>query len=69
MQKAAIESPRLRANEVCALLRCSRAHLYRLHKTGRLSKYNDGIRFTYWLRSEVMAFAVGAGREERGDND
>ena len=57
MQKNVIESPRLRAPEVCAVLRCSRSHLYQLHKRGLLSKYTDGARFTFWLRHEVLSFA------------
>ena len=61
-------SPRMRAPEVCALLCCSRSFLYSLHKRGLLRKYNDGRRFVYWLRSEVMAFAVGAGRKEEEGN-
>ena len=54
-----IQSPRMRAPEVRAVLLCFRDHLYKLHKRGLLRKYNDGRRFTYWLRDEVMAYAVG----------
>ena len=56
-----IQSPRLRVAEVCSILRCSRDHLYNLNRRGRLRKYNDGPRFAYWLRDEVMAFATGKG--------
>ncbi len=52
-----VQSPRMRAPEVCAVLLCSRDHLYKLHKRGLLHKYNDGKRFAYWLREEVMAYA------------
>ena len=54
-----IQSPRMRAKEVCAVLQCSRDFLYKLNRRGALKKLNDGIRFTYWLRDEVMAYAVG----------
>ena len=53
------QSIRMRAKEVCEVLACSRDLLYKLDKQGRLKKYNEGIRFTYWLRSEVEAFAKG----------
>lgn len=52
-------SPRMRAPEVCAVLRCSRNHLYKLDKLGKLRKRNEGLRFAYWLRAEVEAYAVG----------
>ena len=53
------ESIRLRMPEVCQILQCSRDHVYRLNKQGRLRKYNDSPRLSFWLRSEVEAFARG----------
>ena len=60
------QSPRMRLPEVLATLLCSRAHLYELNKRGVLRKYNDGRRFAYWLRSEVMAYAVGKSPSTEG---
>ena len=52
-------SPRMRAPEVCAMLRCSRNHLYKLDKLGKLRKHRESVRFVYWLRDEVEAYAKG----------
>ena len=52
-------SPRLRIAEVCAILKCSRDHVYALNRRGLPRKYNEGLRFSFWLRDEVMAYAVG----------
>lgn len=52
-------SPRMRIDEVCAYLKCSQNFLYKLNRAGKLKKYNDGRRFTYWLRTEVEAYAIG----------
>ena len=57
-------SPRLRIAEVCALLRCSRDYVYKLNRRGQLKKYSDGLRFSYWLREEVEAYARGGKPEE-----
>lgn len=62
---ADVVSPRMRAPEVCAMLLCSRDHLYKLHRQGKLHKYNEGVRFAYWLRSEVEAYAVGKSASAR----
>lgn len=53
------EQIRLRAKEVCEILRCSRNHLYKLDQAGKLRKRNETARFVYWLREEVLAYAVG----------
>lgn len=52
-------SVRLRERDVCEILSCSKSHLYRLHKQGRLLRYKEGYKFTYWLRREVEAYALG----------
>ena len=52
-------SIRLREREVCQILCCSKSHLYRLHKQGRLLRRKEGYKFTYWLRKEVEAYAMG----------
>ena len=62
-----IVSPRMRIDEVTAYLNCSRSHLYALNKRGLLRKRTDGARFTYWLRSEVEAFALGLAPYEHTD--
>lgn len=54
-----IKSPRLRIKEVQEILRCSKSHVYRLHNRRLLIRRTEGTRFTYWLRSEVEAFARG----------
>lgn len=53
------ESIRLRMPEVCQILQCSRDHVYRLNRQGRLKKRNDSPRLSYWIRAEVEAFAKG----------
>lgn len=50
---------RLRAQEVCKILRCSRNHLYKLDQAGKLRKRNETARFVYWLSAEVLAYAQG----------
>ena len=52
-------SIRLREREVCQLLCCSKSHLYRLHKQGKLLRRKEGYKFTYWIRKEVEAYAMG----------
>ena len=52
-------SIRLREKEVCRILCCSKSHLYRLHKQGRLLRRKEGYKFTYWIRKEVEAYAMG----------
>lgn len=62
------QSIRMRAREVCEILACSRDLLYKLDRQGRLRKYNEGIRFTYWLRSEVESYARGENPYAGKDN-
>lgn len=50
---------RLREKDVCTILNCSKSHLYRLHKQGKLLRYKEGYKFSYWLRSEVENYAKG----------
>lgn len=52
-------SPRLRIKEVQQILRCSKTHVYDLHNRRLLLRRTDGRRFTYWIRSEVEAYALG----------
>lgn len=51
--------PRIRIKEVQQILGCSKTHVYDLHKRHVLLKRTEGSRFTYWLRSEVEAVAIG----------
>lgn len=62
------ESIRLRMPEVCQILQCSRDHVYRLNKQGRLKKYNDTPRLSYWIRSEVESYARGENPYAGQDN-
>lgn len=59
---------RMRMPEVCELLQCSRDHIYRLNKQGRLKKYNDTPRLSYWIRSEVESYARGENPYAGQDN-
>ncbi len=52
-------SPRIRLNEALRILGCSKTHLYDLHHRRLLLRRTDGKRFTYWIRAEVEAFALG----------
>ncbi len=52
-------SPRIRRDEACLILGCSKTHLYDLHNRRLLLRRTEGKRFTYWIRSEVEAFALG----------
>ena len=52
-------SPRIRLNQVLSILGCSKTHLYDLHRRRLLLRRTEGKRFTYWIRSEVEAFALG----------
>ncbi len=54
-----IISPRLRIKEVQQILGCSKTHVYDLHNRRLLIRRTDGRRFTYWIRAEVEAFALG----------
>ena len=60
-----IESPRVGVAAACGLLRCSRAYLNKLHKRGLLTKRHDG-RKVYWLRDEVMAYALNGSDAGKG---
>lgn len=53
------KSPRMRIGEVCECLKCSRDHVYKLNRLGKLKKRNDGLRFAFWIRNEVEKFALG----------
>lgn len=54
-----ILSPRMRLDEVVTYLNCSKSHVYDLHRRRLLIRRKEGARFTYWIRSEVEAFALG----------
>lgn len=60
-------SPRMRINEVTEYLRCSKTHLYALHKRRLLIRRTEGRRFAYWIRAEVEAFALGQTPCEQAD--
>ena len=62
-------SPRMRAPEVCAMLLCSRDHLYKLDRLGKLKKYRESVRFVYWLREEVEAYAKGQTVTSAGEGE
>ena len=66
---ANVLSPRMRAPEVCAMLLCSRDHLYKLHRLGKLRKYRESARFVYWLRDEVEAYAKGQTVTSAGEGE
>ena len=60
MQTKKIKSPRLRADEVAAILNCAKSTVWKWAKEGRIpAPHREGSRFTYWLRTEVEAFASG----------
>ena len=60
-------SPRMRIDEVTSYLRCSKTHLYALHKRRLLIRRTEGRRFSYWVRAEVEAFAIGFNPYEQAD--
>lgn len=66
---ADIPSPRMRAPEVCAMLLCSRDHLYKLDRLGKLRKHRESVRFVYWLREEVEAYAKGRAVTSAGEGE
>jgi len=58
MHTKKIKSPRLRADEVAAILNCAKSTVWKWAKEGRIpAPHKEGNRFTYWLRTEVEAFA------------
>ena len=59
MPNTSLVSVRMRWREVAAMLGCSRSFLYQLHKAGKLPMHHEGLRFTFWLRPEVEAYAMG----------
>ena len=61
------DTPRMRIKAVTKKLGCSKSHLYDLHKRRLLIRRTEGRRFSYWIRSEVEAFAIGLNPYERTD--
>ena len=52
-----------------AMLLCSRDHLYKLDRLGKLKKYRESVRFVYWLRDEVEAYAKGQTVTSAGEGE
>lgn len=57
-------SERLNWQQACEVLGCSKAHLYRMVRSGKLNMYGAGKRYRWFLKRELVSTLCGRNSQE-----